>query len=217
MTKVFRFLFLAVFLWSAMVVSQAQKQLPNILFIHTDDLGYHDLSHTGSAIYQTPHIDQLAQSSIRFEQAYSNYPRCTPSRYGMMTGTYPVNEDHGNLVAIPHNQNMIRQFDKAGYQLGYIGKWHLGDSTNTPVKFGFDYSFAAGQTGGTGSHFYPFNTRGNQTGEKSPMPDVEAYAKPGDYLADVLTNATMDYIRQCDREQPFMAILAFYAVHPFGS
>ncbi len=191
------------------------KEMPNILFIFTDDLGYHDLSCTGSEIYQTPYIDRLAKRSIHFERAYSSYPRCTPSRYGLMTGTYPVNEDHGHLAGIPDERNFAKLFAGAGYQTSYVGKWHLGDGVNAPKSFGFDHSFAAGATGGVGSHFYPFNTeKRKKEGNKDKLiEDAEEFGKPGDYLADLLTNQTMDFIRKTDRDKPFLAFLAFYAVH----
>lgn len=60
-------------------ISAAQNK-PNILIIHVDDLGYHDLSVHGSKIYQTPNIDKLATESVSFTKAYANYPRCVPSR-----------------------------------------------------------------------------------------------------------------------------------------
>ena len=72
---------------SSSISSEAK---PNILIIHVDDLGYHDLSIYGSQIYQTPNIDALAKQSVQFTNAYANYPRCVPSRYAMMTGNYPV-------------------------------------------------------------------------------------------------------------------------------
>jgi len=70
-------------------MSAAQNK-PNILIIHVDDLGYHDLSIHGSKIYQTPNIDRLATESVSFTNAYANYPRCVPSRFSMMTGNYPI-------------------------------------------------------------------------------------------------------------------------------
>jgi hypothetical protein len=54
----------------------ALLEKPNILIIHVDDLGYHDLSCHGSKTYQTPHIDNLEKESIAFSNAYANYPRC---------------------------------------------------------------------------------------------------------------------------------------------
>jgi arylsulfatase A-like enzyme len=205
-----RILFL---LWSVClsIVLNAQSQ-PNILIIHTDDLGYHDLSCTGSKLYQTPNIDGLAQKSLRFDKAYSSYPRCTPSRYGMMTGTYPVNEDHGHLAGIPQDQNFVRLLKAAGYRSYFVGKWHLGDGENSPTGFGFDQSFAAGEAGATAQQFYPFNNPAKSHGEK-PILDVEAAGKPGDYLSDLLTTKTMDFIRNTDKNKPFLAVLAFYSVH----
>lgn len=194
-----------------------QTTKPNILFIHVDDLGYHDLSFTGSKIYQTPNIDALAKSGLTFENAYSSYPRCTPSRYGLMTGTYPVNEDHGHLASIPDQQNFVKTLKKIGYDTHYNGKWHLGGDESLPVGFGFDESYAASGTGGAGSHFYPFNTKKpNKTSghEKDPIPNVEEDGKNGDYLADVMTDATISYIKnRRDKSKPFFAMLSFYAVH----
>lgn len=194
---------------------KAEKGKPNIVFIFTDDMGYHDLSLTGSEIYQTPAIDRLARESLQFTQAYSSYPRCTPSRYGLLTATYPINENKGNLSAIPAESNPIRQFEAADYQTYFVGKWHLGTGANTPTGYGFDQSFAAGATGGAHSRFYPFNRSGApKTGDKSPIPDVEDFAKSGDYLSDILTTQTLNYIDEAkDKAEPFMVMLSYYSVH----
>ncbi|MFK7949813.1 MAG: sulfatase [Saprospiraceae bacterium] len=195
----------------------AKTEKPNILFIHVDDLGYHDLSFTGSKIYQTPNIDALAKSGLTFENAYSSYPRCTPSRYGLMTGTYPVNEDHGYLAGISDEQNFVKILKNAGYETHYNGKWHLGAEESLPTGFGFDYSYAASGTGGAGSHFHPFNKekKNKPKGhEKDPIPNVQEDGQSGDYLTDVMTNATIDYIKNReDKSKPFFAMLSFYAVH----
>ena len=58
------------------------QEKPNIVMIIVDDFGYHDISFHGSKIYQTPAIDNLAETGIVFQNGYSSYPRCTPSRYG---------------------------------------------------------------------------------------------------------------------------------------
>ncbi|PHR93960.1 MAG: sulfatase [Leeuwenhoekiella sp.] len=186
---------------------------PNILIIHTDDLGYHDLSFTGSQLYDTPNIDELARESVSFSNAYSSYPRCTPSRYGMMTGTYPVNEDKGYLGGIDESKNFIRQFKNAGYSTFYVGKWHLGDEESSPVGFGYDRSYAAGETGGIHTRFYPFNSEKIQKGDKAPVPNVKEDGKPGDYVSDLMTSKTLDLIKTSPKGKPFLGVLAFYAVH----
>lgn len=194
---------------------KASEKPPNILLVNIDDLGFHDLSCYGSSIYETPNLDAFSAASYSFTNAYANYPRCTPSRYALMTATYPVNEFDIDLSQTQAANNFIRQFSEAGYQSYYVGKWHLGNGPNLPEGFGFDQSFAAGEAGGTAAHFFPFNTQKviSPRGEVQPIPDVEKAGKPGDYLADVLTDEMIRFLQDHDRSKPFFAILSPYAVH----
>jgi len=195
-------------------VAVAQNQTkPNILVIHVDDMGYHDLSLTGSKLYDTPTIDKLGTESVQFTNAYASYPRCVPSRYGMFTATYPVNENKGDVASIPENQNLIKQFDKAGYNTYYVGKWHLSPKGTTPKTFGFTDTYAAGAAGGIASRFYPFNVDKKGKPGKYVVPDIEQDSKPGAYAADKLTDATIKFIKNNPKDKPFLAVLAFYAVH----
>ncbi len=193
-------------------------QKPNILILHVDDLGYHDLSVNGSQIYQTPNIDRLSTESVTFSNAYANYPRCVPSRYAMMTGNYPVQngdvpDDGFKMGNIPKNKNFVKNIKAAGYQTAYFGKWHLGGEESLK-KFGYDYSFGAGHAGSPISFLYPFNVfKGKGKTKKSPVPDVDEVSNEGDYLMDVMTNQVADYIKNRDASKPFMAMFSFYAVH----
>ncbi|MEW4922694.1 sulfatase [Algibacter sp. 2305UL17-15] len=197
--------------------SEATK--PNILIIHVDDLGFHDLSMNGSQIYQTPNIDALAKQSVVFNNAYANYPRCVPSRYAMMTGNYPIQngdvpDDGFKMEGIPNDKNFVKNIKASGYQTAYFGKWHLG-SKESLKDFGYDFSFAAGHAGSPISFLYPFNVakRGNGKSKKSPIPDVDNVSKEGDYLMDVMTDNVVKYIKNTDKSKPFMAMFSFYAVH----
>lgn len=192
---------------------------PNVLIIHVDDLGYYDLSLTGSKIYQTPNIDGLAKESVRFENAYANYPRCVPSRYAMMTGGYPIQngtvpDDGFSIGDISNDKNYIKHLEAAGYQTAYFGKWHLGAGESSPKGFGYNTSVGAGAAGSPISYFYPFNTpKHNWKTNKKPIVDMDSIGKKGDYLTDVLTDQVIKYIKNRDTKKPFMAMLAFYAVH----
>ncbi len=186
---------------------------PNILIIYVDDLGYHDLSLTGSELYDTPNIDKLANESVQFTNAYAGYPRCVPSRYSVFTGTYPVNENKGDVNSIPAGKNLIKQFNNAGYNTYYVGKWHLCRRGTTPKAFGFTDTYAAGAAGGIASHFYPFNVDKNGKPGKYTVPDIKEDSKPGDYAADKLTEVTINFIKNNPKDKPFLAVLAFYAVH----
>lgn len=204
---------------NAVAAKQYKTEQPNILIIHVDDLGYHDLSINGSKIYQTPNIDGLAKESVQFQNAYANYPRCVPSRYAMLTGDYPVYkgevpDDGFEMNSVPFDKNYIKNIKAAGYQTAYFGKWHLGDGQGSPKAFGFDTTFAAGKAGSPISYVYPFNvSKGKNAPEKDPIEDVDEIGKEGDYLTDVLTNQVLQYIQTRDKSKPFMAMLAFYAVH----
>lgn len=195
-----------------------KNKKPNILILHVDDLGYHDISVNGSKIYQTPNIDKLASESVTFTNAYANYPRCVPSRFAMMTGNYPVQngdvpDDGFKMSGVPDNNNFVKNLKTAGYQTAYFGKWHLGGEESLK-EFGYDFSFGAGHAGSPISFLYPFNElKRKGTNKKSPIPDVDAVSREGDYLMDVMTQNVADYIKNRDTSKPFMAMFSFYAVH----
>ncbi len=191
---------------------------PNILILHVDDLGYHDLSVTGSQIYQTPNIDQLSTESVTFSNAYANYPRCVPSRYAMLTASYPIKngdvpDDGFEIETLKNDVNNIKQIQDSGYQTAYFGKFHLGDK-QTIQNLGFETSVAAGHAGSPISFIYPFNVKKRKgKSKKSPIPDLDEKYKEDDYLTDVLTAEAINYIKNRDKTKPFMAMLSFYAVH----
>lgn len=71
--------------------SESPKQdQPNVVFIFVDDLGYGDLGCYGATKVQTPNIDQLAKEGRMFTDAHSASAVCTPSRYALLTGEYPI-------------------------------------------------------------------------------------------------------------------------------
>jgi len=192
---------------------------PNILILHVDDLGYHDLSINGSQIYQTPNVDALSKEAVVFNNAYANYPRCVPSRYAMLTASYPIQngevpDDGFEMTSLKDDVNPIKQIQNEGYQTAYFGKFHLGDK-ETIQKLGFETSVASGHAGSPISYIYPFNVKKGKGGKskKSPIPDLDEKYKKGDYLTDVLTTEAINYIKNRDKNKPFMTVLAFYAVH----
>jgi arylsulfatase A-like enzyme len=70
--------------------AEVQSQRPNIIYIMTDDMGWGDLSGYGRKDYQTPNLDKLASQGIKFVNAYSAAPICTPTRTAFVTGRYPA-------------------------------------------------------------------------------------------------------------------------------
>src|SRR6187397_1368584 len=74
-----------------------QPHHPNIIYIMTDDMGYGDLSCYGQKNFSTPNLDKLAAQGVKFVNAYSAAPVCTPTRAALMTGRYPAKVSVGLL------------------------------------------------------------------------------------------------------------------------
>jgi N-sulfoglucosamine sulfohydrolase len=144
-TDLLRIIVLAVVL-SPSVVIAAEKL--NVLLITADDLGI-QLSCYGDPISKTPHLDELAEQSVRFETAYVSQASCSPSRSTMFTGLYP----HGNgqygltnanvgfqVHSELYNDLLPNVLQQAGYRTGIIGKLHV----NPEKQFRFDMREGAG-------------------------------------------------------------------------
>lgn len=118
-------------------VASAKPESPNILLIMADDMGYECVRANGGETYDTPRLDELAASGIRFEHCHSQ-PICTPSRVQIMTGIY----NHRNYVRFgvldPDAKTFGHLFREAGYKTVISGKWQLDGGFEGPNKFGFD-------------------------------------------------------------------------------
>ena len=136
----------------------AAEQPPNVVLIFADDLGYGDLGCYGATKVQTPNIDQLAAEGRRFTDAHSASAVCTPSRYGLLTGEYPVRKNiwgpapiTSPLLVDTEKLTIADVFKNSGYNTAAVGKWHLGFGKGTnnwqeplrpgPQDLGFDYFF----------------------------------------------------------------------------
>lgn len=191
--------------------SLAARPLNVVLFV-VDDFGAHDFGFSGSAVYETPHIDQFVSEGVWFSQAYAAYPRCVPSRYGLMTGVHPSRaesegEQLGNMS--PDRVTIAEALQEQGYATFFAGKWHLGKGPkNWPEGQGYDVNVAGGSAGAPGSYFAPYLPNGKLVGpENLTAPD-------GEYLTDRLTSKTVEYMQKSSRgDRPFFVTLSHYAVH----
>lgn len=140
------------------------RKNPNVIIMYADDLGYGDVSCYGATRISTPNIDRLAGCGRLFRQGYATAATCTPSRYSLLTGSYPWRNPRASILRgdapqiIPSGSpTMPQMFKNAGYTTGIVGKWHLGlgdgdldwNSPNmqgTPNDVGFDYSYILAAT-----------------------------------------------------------------------
>jgi len=210
--KIFNKIILFLILISSVVYNQKKM---NVVFILTDDLGWKDLSCQGSEVYETPNIDKLAESGMKFQQAYTAHPRCTPARYAFMTGRYPARVHlPGNWKWDGTEYTFAQAFHDAGYKTFFAGKWHIAKGEVYPQDVGFDVNIAGGHAGAPQSYFYPYNVKSKGKGNKKDIKGLED-GKPGEYLPDRLTDETIGFIK-ANKDKPFFVYLSHYSVHtPF--
>lgn len=131
---------------------------PNIVVIYTDDLGYGDVGAYGATNLKTPNIDRLANEGMRFTKGYATSATCTPSRYALLTGTYPWRNEKARilpgtapLLIDTAMMTLPKMLKNQGYHTGLVGKWHLGLGSGNvnwnervtpgPNEVGFDYAY----------------------------------------------------------------------------
>ncbi len=146
--------FIALFIVSGILRSGAQE-LPNIIIIYADDLGYGDLScYNDSSAYYTPNLDRLAEEGVRFTDAHSPSTICSPSRYGLYSGQQIYRSTGGGGGAFegpggpsylkPGTLTIAEMLRSVGYRTGVFGKWHVGlswfDKNNNRLGGGFENS-----------------------------------------------------------------------------
>jgi arylsulfatase A-like enzyme len=193
----------------------------NFLFFLVDDLGYMDVgANNPKCFYDTPNVDRLAQSGVRFTNGYAACPVCSPTRLSIMTGKYPSRTDATNWFsgkraerfapAPLHDRMDLAEVTLAealrghGYATFFAGKWHLGPTEEFwPEHQGFDVNKGGWKRGGPygpGKYFVPY---GNPRLKDGP---------PGEHLPDRLARETCRFIA-AHKEGPFLAYLSFYSVH----
>jgi arylsulfatase A-like enzyme len=134
---------LSVFFIGSISLLSAQDK-PNILFIMTDELSAESMSfNLGTKYINTPNIDQLAKNGVVFKNAYCANPLCVPSRSSIFTGRYPhevgIQSNDEKKLDPATFPSLGSIFKKAGYETGYVGKWHLPYERKAQATHGFDY------------------------------------------------------------------------------
>jgi len=185
---------------------------PNLLVIMTDDQGYWELGSTGNPYIETPNLDALAQSGVRFSRYYAA-PVCSPTRAGMMTGRYAFrtgiyNTRFGGDSLALSEVTVAELLKKAGYRTGLFGKWHLGRyHAYQPQQRGFDEFLGHYQ-----GHIERYEYADQLVHNGRPV------ASRG-YVSELFTDAAIDFIDDTKRRaaaSPFFCYLAYNAPHsPF--
>ncbi len=163
-----------------------------------DDHAWQAVSAYGESrhLIQTPNIDRLANEGMKFNHFYVNNALCGPSRAAILTGTYShINGFYNNTTCkFDGSQTTYpKLLQKAGYQTAMIGKWHLETDPT-----GFDHwEILPGQ----GRYYNP------------PMIRNGKQVKHDGYVTDIITDLSLDWLKQRDTNKPFMLLCWQKAPH----
>ena len=125
---------------------KSNKAKPNVLWIGVDQMRADTPGANGNEICRTPNIDELADEGVNFTNAYTTCSLCSPSRASMFTGVHAFTHGMGTNCDLYHslspeledpNLLLHHELAEAGYNLGYVGKWHVGTKKG-PVDYGFE-------------------------------------------------------------------------------
>jgi arylsulfatase A-like enzyme len=188
---------------------------PNVIFVFADQWRAQDVGYYGNSQVKTPAIDQFAKESVVFSNAVSGCPVCCPYRASLLTGQYPLTHGvfYNDKALNPDATTIGKVYKQAGYETGYIGKWHLnghdpGEKTfEARLKFipkerrqGFDFWQVLECTHDYNNSFYY-----EDTPKRLKWPEYDAIAQ---------TKSAIGYIQEkSNSKRPFLMILSWGPPH----
>lgn len=176
----------------------AAADRPNFLFIFSDDHAYQAVSAYGHPLklLDTPNLDRLAASGVRFDRCLVPNSICGPSRATVLTGKYNHANGFYNNAGIRFDggqPTMPKMLKAAGYQTAVVGKWHLGSDPT-----GFDHWHILP---GQGVYYNPPMIRDGQR------------VKHSGYTTDLITDFSLEWMQKRDKSKPFLLMCQHKAPH----
>jgi len=168
---------------------------PNIIFIMADDHDSNAMSCYGSKINKTPNLDRIANEGMRFDNCFCTNSICAPSRAVILTGKYShLNGVIDNMVEVDGSQQTFpKLLQTAGYETAMVGKWHLKS-----MPTGFDYwNILPGHGNYHDPTFIEMGRTKKHTG----------------YVTDLITDFTLDWLRNRTSDKPFCLMYHHKAPH----
>jgi arylsulfatase A-like enzyme len=176
----------------------ADAKRPNIVFIFSDDHAYQAVSayNDPRKLIETPNIDRIAKEGMRLDRCLVTNSICGPSRASVLTGKYSHKNGFYNNSNSKFDGSQVtapKLLQAAGYQTAIIGKWHL---ISDPTGFDF-WQILPGQ----GVYYNP------------PMIRNGERIKNEGYVTDIITDATLDWLKKRDKTKPFLLMCQHKAPH----
>jgi len=233
-------IYLTAYFLSTAWSSAHADELPNIVIILADDLGYGSVGCYGAnpELVHTPNIDRLAREGRRFTDANTPASVCTPTRYALLTGRYcwRTHLSHGGvantldpLLIETSRPTIGSMLEKHGYATGFVGKWHLGYGTDKrvdytkelnpgPLELGFDYQFAVPQNHNDITRVFVENHKvfGLRSAKLNPTQGnlgLDAPQREDTRTMEQLTDRAAAWLEKQSSDVPFFLYFAPVAVH----
>ena len=187
-----------------------KRSRPNILIIYPDQMRADAMGCAGNPCIKTPNIDRLAGEGVRFDNAFTSFPLCSPFRASLMTGKYAHSTGMcANHYPIPLDQKFLAAILRDnGYQTGYFGKWHLNGGWKhgfvpKEERLGFD-TFVGFSRG----HAY-FDSIFYRNDDPTPRTSKR-------YEPDYQTDHLIEFMKMCggDSARPFFGMICYGTPHP---
>ncbi|WP_092895412.1 sulfatase family protein [Algoriphagus aquimarinus] len=191
----------------------AQSEKPNVIFILADQWRADAVGYAGNKDVITPNLDKLAQESLVFENAITVMAVCAPWRASFLTGQYPLTNGvfYNDKPLATEAVTMAKIYKDAGYQTGYIGKWHLNghapgehpfSARDLPVpkerRQGFDY-WKVREV----SHDYNDSFYFDENDERHVWEGYDAFSQ---------TDSAISYIKK-NKKNPFLLVMSWGPPH----
>jgi len=192
--------------------SQVRRTQPNLLFIFSDEHRACSLSGEPYCDVQTTHLRRLAQEGTVFENCISNYPVCSPYRAMLLSGRWPFQTGVvDNALRLPDEEFSLGEaFRCAGYQTGYIGKWHLSPADHGAAEF-----IPKGPARQGFEDWQVWSNTRQHFGAFTFDPDTGQIIRREGYSATLMTDAAIDYIGT-RAAKPWLLVLSWGPPHaPF--
>jgi uncharacterized sulfatase len=198
--------------------AEEKPQQPNILFFFSDQQRWDSVDCYGRPLFEglTPNLDRMAAEGVKFQHAFTCQPVCGPARSCLQTGKWATETGcFRNNIKLPLDEVTIAdRLSDAGYEVGYIGKWHLASSPGEnfrtePVpperRGGYkDYWLAADVLEFTSHSYDGYMYDGDMN--KVVFPE-------GRYRVDTETDYVIDYLRTRKGDRPFFLFLSYLEPH----
>jgi len=198
----------------------ASQRRPNIIFFFTDQQRADTVGCYGSPMGLTPNLDAMASEGVRFELAFTAQPVCGPARSLLQSGLYPTATGcFRNGIALPlETRTIAHQMRDAGYEVGYIGKWHLASTQGVPGEPSVDYTTKPVPPERRGGYDDFWLAADILEFTSSPYGggyfDGDGDFVPFDgYRVESQTDHVLDYLRTRDGEKPFFLFLSYLEPH----